>query len=390
MSSAPSDATTPGASGSGSPGPAGWDRVVGQDAAVTLLQHIAARPAHAYLLVGPRGSGVEEAARCFAAAVVAPDDARSFDLALRGVHPDVVEIDPAANQIRVEDAQAILDEAYRSPIEGARKVILVFEAERLNEQAANKLLKTLEEPPDSAMIVLVTSGADQLLSTIRSRCQRVDFAHLSTASIAAALVRLGFDAASAARFAGLSGGTTRPRRGFGTRLGVVRDAFVDTATSCDGSGAHVARSVSIVQEAMQVALTGVETAQADELAHLTVELETSGYPDRVVRTQLRRLEAQHKRAHRRAAHRVVDRGDHRARDGVSRRAGRADQPRPQLGSTASDAGGEVVQPGARRLPRRSAGPRRVQPQRDVVAGATVPAPPGGAALISGNRDDPLR
>ena len=80
---------------------------------------------HAYLLVGPRGSGVEDAARCFAAAVIAPDgDERAWDLALRGVHPDVVEIDPPANQIRVEDAQQIIDEAYRSPIEGERKVIV--------------------------------------------------------------------------------------------------------------------------------------------------------------------------------------------------------------------------------------------------------------------------
>ena len=51
----------------------GWDRVVGQDKAIALLQRAAERPAHAYLLVGPRGSGIEEAARCFAAALVAPD-----------------------------------------------------------------------------------------------------------------------------------------------------------------------------------------------------------------------------------------------------------------------------------------------------------------------------
>ncbi len=65
-----------------------------------------------------------------------------------------------ATQIRIEDAQQIVDEAYRSPIEGARKVIMVFDAERmrLNDAAANRLLKTLEEPPPSAMIVLVTVG----------------------------------------------------------------------------------------------------------------------------------------------------------------------------------------------------------------------------------------
>ena len=74
----------------------GWDRIVGQDKAVALLRRAAERPVHAYLLVGPRGSGIEEAARCFAAQLVVPDgDERSWDLILRGVHPDVVEIDRA-------------------------------------------------------------------------------------------------------------------------------------------------------------------------------------------------------------------------------------------------------------------------------------------------------
>ena len=164
-----------------------WARVVGQDRAVAQLQRSAARPVHAYLLVGPRGSGVEEAARCFAAAVIAPDgDDRAWDLVARGVHPDVVEVDPPATQIRVEDAQLIVDEVSRSPIEGERKVIVLFDAERLrlNEAAANKLLKTLEEPPPRAMVVLVTAGADQLLPTIRSRCQRVDFAFLNAGAVA--------------------------------------------------------------------------------------------------------------------------------------------------------------------------------------------------------------
>ena len=95
----------------------------------------------------------------------------------------MIEIDPADNQIRVEHAQEIIDEAYSSPIEGARKAIIVFEAERLNEAAANKLLKTLEEPPASALLVLVTAGADQLLPTILSRCQRVDFAYLAPGTV---------------------------------------------------------------------------------------------------------------------------------------------------------------------------------------------------------------
>src|SRR5680860_1202913 len=138
-----------------------WERVAGQERAVALLQHAAERPVHSYLLAGPRGSGVEEAARYFAAALIAPDqDERASDLALRGRHPDVVEVDPPESILRVETAKVIVEEAHRSPIEGDRKVIVLFDAERLNESAANKLLKTIEEPPATTHIVLLTADLE--------------------------------------------------------------------------------------------------------------------------------------------------------------------------------------------------------------------------------------
>jgi DNA polymerase-3 subunit delta' len=285
-----------------------WARIPGQERAVTQLQRAARRPVHAYLLVGPRGSGVEEAARCFAAALIttetgtSEDAERSWDLARRGVHPDVVEIDPPATQIRIEDAQAVVDEVSRSPIEGERKVVVLFDAERLrlNEAAANKLLKTLEEPPPRAVIILVTSGADQLLPTIRSRCQRVDFAHLGPDVVAAALVADGIPADRAELLARLAGGRIDRARALDGRLGPVRDAFVAAAASVDGSGGAVAQQVERVQDVMQAALAGLEEGQAAETDQLTAELEAAGYPERTRRAQLRRLDDRHKRAHRRA------------------------------------------------------------------------------------------
>ena len=277
-----------------------WDNVVGQDRAVALLQRAAMRPVHAYLLVGPRGSGTDEAARCFAAAVIAPDDDRTWDLALRGRHPDVIEIDPADNQIRVEHAQGIIDEAYSSPVEGDRKAIIVFEAERLNEAAANKLLKTLEEPPASAVLVLVTAGADQLLPTIRSRCQRVDFANLAAGTIEHVLTDAGVAPDRAALVARLAGGRLDRARALDGRLSGLREAFVGATVALDGSGSAVAAQVAAAQEAMQCAMADLEVAQAEDTASLTIELEEAGYPDRVARAQLRRLADQQKRAHRHA------------------------------------------------------------------------------------------
>lgn len=280
---------------------ASWDRVVGQDRAVALLQRAAERPVHAYLLVGPRGSGIEEAARCFAAALVAPDgDERAWDLARRGVHPDVVEIDPPANQIRVDDAQTIVEEVYRSPLEGARKVIVVFDAERMNEPAANKLLKTLEEPPPTAVLVLVTAGADQLLPTIRSRCQRVDFAYLGTDAVAAALVADGVDPERARLLAGLGGGRIDRARAIDGRLAAVREAFVDTALRLDGTGSAVAVAAEAVQDALHAALADLETAQSEEAEQLAADLAAAGYPDRTQRAQRKRLEERQKRQHRHA------------------------------------------------------------------------------------------
>jgi DNA polymerase-3 subunit delta' len=278
-----------------------WARIPGQDRAVVQLQRAASRPVHAYLLVGPRGSGVEEAARCFAAALITTDtDERSWDLVLRGVHPDVVEIDPPANQIRVEDAQTIVEEAYRSPIEGARKVIVVFDAERLNEAAANKLLKTLEEPPASALLVLVTAGADRLLSTVRSRCQRVDFAFLGPEAVAAALRHRGAAPDRADLLAGLAGGRLDRARALDGRLGPVRDAFVTVTEQVDGTGGAVAAQAELVQAALADALEELEAAQAEEAATVAADLEAAGYPERTRVAQLRRVDDRHKRAHRRA------------------------------------------------------------------------------------------
>ena len=169
--------------------------VVGQERALDALRSAAARPGHAYLLVGPRGSGVEDAARLFAALLIGvADDERGQRLVARGVHPDVVEFEPAGASYRVKDdvRDRILPEAARAPIEGDRKVLVIFEAERLRgnqNESANAMLKTIEEPPERTVVVLVTSAPDDLLPTIRSRCQRLTLRPLADADLSSELAR---------------------------------------------------------------------------------------------------------------------------------------------------------------------------------------------------------
>ena len=244
----------------------GWDRVVGQDAAVAQLKGAIGRPVHAYLLVGPRGSGVDEAARCFSASLIAPDagddDERSWDLVLRGEHPDVVEIDPATTQIVKDDADRFVREAHASPVEGERKVVVLFGADRLNDIAANRLLKTIEEPPARTHVVLVAERAERLLPTIRSRCQRVDFAYLAESTVQEAVTRsLGDGDATSDRIelvARLAGGRVDRARLLAGPLGPVRDAFLRAAESLDGTGAAVDRATERVSDAVKKALQALE------------------------------------------------------------------------------------------------------------------------------------
>ena len=151
-------------------------------ARVALRAALAAGPSHAYLFRGPRGSGKRAAARALAAEILAagaadPEDARRRALLDPSPHPDLVWIAPRGAQHMVEDVRerVIRAAAYR-PFEGGKRVFVVEAAEALRDESQNALLKTLEEPPAYAHIVLLTSEPEILLETIVSRCAPVDFA----------------------------------------------------------------------------------------------------------------------------------------------------------------------------------------------------------------------
>ena len=183
-----------------------------------------------------------DAARDFAALLLGiDDDERGRRLVERGVHPDVVEFEPAGASYRVKDdvRERILPEAARAPIEADRKVLILFEAERLRgnqNESANAMLKTLEEPPDRTVVILVTSAPDDLLATIRSRCQRIDFDSVADDAIAAALEREGLPADTAARAAALSGGQLARARELAGPLSELRAAFAAAPARVDGRG----------------------------------------------------------------------------------------------------------------------------------------------------------
>ncbi len=162
-------------------------------ARVALASALASGPSHAYLFRGPRGSGKAAAARAFAAEIIAtgsenPADARRRVLQDPSPHPDLAWLRPRGTQHLVEDVreQVIRAVALR-PFEGARRVFVIETAEAMRDESQNALLKTLEEPPAHAHLILLSAEPEALLETIYSRCQEVDFAGLPAAAIARAL-----------------------------------------------------------------------------------------------------------------------------------------------------------------------------------------------------------
>jgi DNA polymerase-3 subunit delta' len=164
---------------------------------------------HAYLFEGPEGVGQEDVAVAFAQALlcsVRPNEgcgtcAVCGRIARRN-HPDVTVVMPEdelvarglagrsdfaatpSRDIRVEQIRGLQDRLSRRALEGKRKLALLIDAERMNPQAQNAFLKTLEEPPAETVLLLLASFSDRLLPTIRSRCARVAFAPLPAALVA--------------------------------------------------------------------------------------------------------------------------------------------------------------------------------------------------------------
>jgi len=165
-------------------------------------------PSHAYLFHGPAGSGKRTAARAFAAALLAEgarDPAGARARVEHGTHPDLTWVTPSgAHEMLVGDVEPVISGAAMTPFEAARRVFVLERADTLIEQAANKLLKTLEEPAPFVHLLLLSDRLAEVLPTIRSRCQLVRFDALPPDALAERIGRRGVapeQAAACARLA---------------------------------------------------------------------------------------------------------------------------------------------------------------------------------------------
>lgn len=219
--------------------------IVGQQRAIAHLVAASQAPVHAYLLVGPQGTGAREAARAFAASLVCADrGCLACEVCRRvmaGAHPDVRFFERTGAWLRVDEIKPILEAASLSPVEAPRKVLVLVDFHLVAEQYP-RLLKTIEEPPATTVFVVLAEHVPPELSTIASRCVRIDFPPVSEDAVSAALVAEGVDAAVAAEVARACGGRMDRARllagdaGFGDRL----EAWRGVPGRLDGTGAVAA------------------------------------------------------------------------------------------------------------------------------------------------------
>jgi DNA polymerase-3 subunit delta' len=216
--------------------------IIGHRRLLSLLSRAIARGTlpPSLLLAGPRGIGKRRAATAIAATLNCAHPRQGGTLEIdacgecpscrrigRGVHPDVVVLEPGdSGAIKIDQVRDVIDRANYRPFEGRRRVVIVDDADALIPQAQNALLKTLEEPPSASVFVLVSSMSDALLPTVRSRCRPLRFGELSAAEVAAILVRDHQYSESDARAAAAeaAGSVGRALEARGVDVGEAREA----------------------------------------------------------------------------------------------------------------------------------------------------------------------
>lgn len=190
-----------------------FDGLIGNARVIELLERELAAPTQAYLFTGPESVGKTAFAKRFAAGLLCPEtgghgsDCRSCRLALGLTHPDLTVVEPeGATSIGVDQARSIVGRASMAPIESSRTVFLLPEASSMTDQAANALLKTLEEPLAQVTFLLIAESEDDFPATVGSRCRTIHMGRVPTPELVESLIERGVAADMAESVAAVAGG----------------------------------------------------------------------------------------------------------------------------------------------------------------------------------------
>lgn len=241
---------------------------------------------HAYLFSGPEGLAKTAFARELGVALVSPCGGCGIclecDRARRGIHPDLHVIEREGDLIRREQVDPVIADLSLRPFAAGRRVWVIPEVEYLHPAAANKLLKSIEEPPSYVVFLLVTDRLERVLSTIVSRCQLVEFRPLSDAQVAAFLRETrGLDGVEAEALARLSAGSVEraarladDARGYGRRAEYLRHAARATGLARGGTeGDPPAAFIGVLERQVQETAARVKADLAEQVAALAQQFQ---------------------------------------------------------------------------------------------------------------------
>ena len=254
--------------------------------------------------------------RAFAAALLCPEGGcgacRDCRLALGERHPNMLILEPSGPDILVgrdagdqNTARWFASRCYLTPPEPGRKLMIVLQADRMRVEAADVLLKVLEEPPSDTVFLLLSARPDELPDTVRSRCQEIAFPPLSEAFVVRALVEEGVEerrALLACRLAGGNLGRARRLAKDDRQLG-FRDAALTIARQAMGGTVQALAAA----EELTAAAKDFRAAVADDLKEEVAPfLDERGRPEEPFRGVVRRIEERHERRLRRAEREFFD------------------------------------------------------------------------------------
>ncbi len=278
--------------------------VIGQPNAVVQLRAAVAHPLHAYLLVGPPGAGKRQAALLLAGELLARTAleigdseavARHRRLAQSEAHPDLAIVEREGPFITRDQARAVVTQSVRTPLEGARRVLLLTEF-HLVVDAVAVLLKAVEEPPPSTVFLILADEVTVELATIASRCGVIRFGALDPAVVAARLIDEGIAAEAATVAARAAGGDLRRARILASDPELSRRAELWAAAPdrLDGTGAAVVALVIEILAALDAAFVSIDVSHQEELAELAARDERYG-----MRTPVKTVQDRQRRERRR-------------------------------------------------------------------------------------------
>ena len=257
-----------------------FDEIRGHGRQVRILQAMlrSGHLPHAFLFTGIQGIGKRMVATGFVKALnclTLSDDFCGQCLQCRKIdkqtHPDVQVVEPLPEKkgLIIEQIRSLQQEIIFKPLEGKKKAVIIDQAEKMNASVANCLLKTLEEPPEDTVLVLIAHAVSDMLPTVLSRCQRLHFSPLSDGDISSLLAGQGMDAQQTARLLPLAQGSLQRALMFAGSDFVSRREKI-AACLCEGAAAALKMADDLVrdEEVLPMALEFLESWYRDMLVML--------------------------------------------------------------------------------------------------------------------------